>query len=82
MQVTAFNTPQEPSWRWRIVNYASEVIAESEQGFASIHAALAHGKDRLATMNVAQAQEMPLSWRARHPPSALSRQRPWARRDT
>jgi hypothetical protein len=45
MQVTAFNTPQDPSWRWRIVNYGGEVIAESKQGFESIHAALAHGRN-------------------------------------
>ena len=47
MQVTAFNTPQDPLWRWRIVNYAGEVIAESEEGFASIHAALAPGTEHL-----------------------------------
>ena len=47
VQVTAFNTPQDPSWRWRIVNYAGEVIAESEEGFASIHAALAPGTEHL-----------------------------------
>ena len=29
MQVVAFSTPTDPSWRWRIVNYAGEVIAES-----------------------------------------------------
>jgi hypothetical protein len=71
MQVTAFNTPPDPSWRWRIVNYAGEVIAESEQRFGSIHAALAQGKEQLATMNVDQSQAVkPLNWRARHPPPA------------
>jgi hypothetical protein len=73
MQVTAFNTPEDASWRWRIVNYADEVIAESEQAFPSIHAALAHGKEQLATMNVDQAQEVTLNWRTRHPPPRLSR---------
>ena len=69
MQVTAFNTPQDQSWRWRIVNYAGEVIAESEQGFASIHDALVHGKEHLATLNADQSQAVkPQSWRARHPP--------------
>jgi len=68
MQVTAFNTPQDPLWRWRIVNYAGEVLAESEEGFASIHAALAHGKKQLATMNVDESKVVkPLNWRARHP---------------
>jgi hypothetical protein len=69
MQVTAFNTPQDPSWRWRIVNYAGEVIAESKKGFASIHDALVHGKEQLATMNVDQSQAVkPQNWRARNPP--------------
>ena len=68
MQVTAFNTPQDASWYWRIVNYAGEVVTESPRGFASIHDALVHGKERLATMDAEQAQAVkPLSWRARHP---------------
>ena len=70
MQVTAFNTPQDPAWRWRIVNYAGEVIAESEQGFASIHAALVDGAQQLAAMNVVdQSQAVKsLNWRgSKHP---------------
>ena len=70
MQVTAFNTPQDPSWRWRIVNYAGEVVAESREGFASIRDALVHGKERLAAMDADQSQAAkPLNWRARHPGS-------------
>lgn len=56
MEVSAFNTPRDPAWRWRIVNYAGDVIAESGQGFASIHSALLQGKDRLAAMNHDQSQ--------------------------
>ena len=68
MQITAFNTPQDPAWRWRIVNYAGEVIAESNQGFASIHHALVRGKERLATMDADQVPAVkPMSWRARQP---------------
>ena len=68
MQITAFNTPQDASWRWRIVNYAGDVVAESSQGFASIHHALVHGKERLATMDADQVHAVkPLSWRIRHP---------------
>ena len=73
MQITAFNTPQDPSWRWRILNYAGEVVAESNQGFASIRDALVHGKERLATMDADQVQAVkpltvkPVTWRARHP---------------
>ncbi len=70
MQITAFNTPQDPSWRWRIVNYAGEVVAESPRGFASIHAALAHGKPQLAKMDVDESVAVkPVNWRARHPGS-------------
>jgi len=29
MQVTAFSTPRNPDWRWRIVNYAGEILEES-----------------------------------------------------
>jgi hypothetical protein len=52
MNVAAFNSPQEPAWRWRIFNYAGETIAESQDRFPSIRAALAHGAQRLAAMNV------------------------------
>ena len=52
MNVAAFNTPNDPAWRWRIVNYAGETIAESHDGFPSIGAALAQGTQKLAAMNV------------------------------
>ena len=52
MQVTAFNTPKKPAWRWRIVNVAGEMIAESTEGFASIAAAVAKGQERLVAMNL------------------------------
>ena len=52
MQVAAFSTPDQPDWRWRIVNYAGEVIEESGQGFPSIAVAVAHGTKRLVEMNV------------------------------
>ena len=28
MQVTAFSTPTSPEWRWRICNYAGEMVEE------------------------------------------------------
>jgi hypothetical protein len=52
MQVTAFSTPTQPDWRWRIVNYAGEVIEESRDTFPTIGAAVAHGTKRLIQMNV------------------------------
>ncbi len=52
MQVAAFSTPGRPDWRWRIVNYAGEVIEESERSFPSISAAVAEGSRRMAQINV------------------------------
>jgi len=52
MQVMAFSTPQDPLWRWRIVNYAGEVIEESRDRFPTIAGALEQGSKRLQTMDV------------------------------
>ena len=62
MQVTAFNTPKDPSWRWRIVNYAGEMIEESHERFPSIVAAVAQGAKRLTAMNVVDSSQ-PVNWR-------------------
>ena len=62
MNVAAFNTPSDPAWRWRIVNYAGETIAESHDGFPSIGAALAQGSQKLAAMNVVDHSQ-PNNWR-------------------
>ena len=50
MQVAAFCTPVRPDWRWRIVNYAGELVEESRDSFASIAAALVEGHRRLREM--------------------------------
>jgi len=52
VQVTAFSTPSCPEWRWRIVNYAGEIIEESHDLFPTISAAVASGTKRLVQMNV------------------------------
>ena len=52
MQVAAFSTPTSPDWRWRIVNYAGEIIEESRETFPTIASAVAHGTRRLVQMNV------------------------------
>ena len=52
MQVAAFSTPTSPDWRWRIVNYAGEIIEESRETFPTIYSAVAHGTRRLVQMNV------------------------------
>jgi hypothetical protein len=62
MQVTAFNTPKDPSWRWRIVNYAGEMIEESHEHFPSIVAAVTQGTKRLTAMNVVDSSQ-PANWR-------------------
>jgi len=62
MQVTAFNTPKDPAWRWRIVNYAGETIAESRGRFPSIGDAVTHGAKRLVAMKVVDRSQ-PVNWR-------------------
>ena len=52
MQVTAFSTPARPDWRWRIVNYAGEIVEESHDAFPTIAAAVAQGTKRLVQMAV------------------------------
>lgn len=63
MQVTAFSTPTEPKWRWRIVNYAGEVVEESREVFATISSAVAKGTERLVQMNVIDRSEPLRPWR-------------------
>jgi hypothetical protein len=48
----AFSTPQDPLWRWRIVNYAGELIEESRDRFPTIARALEQGSKRLRDMDV------------------------------
>ncbi|MGH7323123.1 MAG: hypothetical protein ACREJ9_00565 [Candidatus Rokuibacteriota bacterium] len=52
MHVYAFSTPQQAGWRWRIMNYAGEVVEESRESFPSIARAVAEGSARLERMNV------------------------------
>ncbi len=52
MQVTAISTPTRPEWRWRIVNYAGEVIEESSEFYPTISAAVAQGSARMLKMDV------------------------------
>jgi hypothetical protein len=62
MHVTAFNTPKEPAWRWRIVNYAGETIAESDERFPTIGAAVMQGAKKLTAMNLIDHSQ-PVNWR-------------------
>ena len=52
MQVVAFSTPQDPLWRWRIVNYAGELVEESRETFPTIAGALAQGSKRMSALDV------------------------------
>lgn len=63
MQVAAFATPPDHRWRWRIVNYAGEVIEESADTFGSIAAAVAKGSARLLTLDVVDRSEPFRPWR-------------------
>lgn len=52
MQVTAFATPKNPEWRWRIVSSAGDIVEESHDSFPTIAAAVARGKERLTALDV------------------------------
>jgi hypothetical protein len=47
MQVVAFSTPAHPEWRWRLVNFAGDIVEESHHAFASIAAAITDGTRRM-----------------------------------
>ena len=51
MNVFAFSTPDRPDWRWRIVNYAGDIVEESRDSFFTISAAVAKGTERLAQLD-------------------------------
>ena len=57
MQVAALSTPASPNWRWRIINYAGELIEESNETFPTIGTAVAQGTKRLVQMNVVDRSE-------------------------
>jgi hypothetical protein len=65
MQVTAFSTPLRPDWRWRIVNYAGEILEESRDSFPTIASAVAKGTQRLVQMNVVDRSTPVRGWHAR-----------------
>jgi hypothetical protein len=56
MQVVAISSPGVPEWHWRIMNYAGEVIEESQAGYPSIAAAVAAGKTRLTSIDAADVR--------------------------
>ena len=64
MQVVAFSTPADPSWRWRIVNYAGEMVEESRDVFPTIASAVAQGTKRLVQMNGVDRSEPVRAYRS------------------
>jgi len=52
MNVVAIATPAERGWRWRIVNYAGEVVEESRSLFSTIKGAVTDGAQRLHELDV------------------------------
>ena len=50
--MVAVSTPEDNGrWRWRIVNYAGEIVEESRETFGTIGSAVEHGSKRLAQMD-------------------------------
>jgi hypothetical protein len=64
MQVGAFATPSSGGWRWRIMDYAGEIVQESHSAFPTIGEAVAEGKKRLAEMNVVDRSVAPRPYRS------------------
>ncbi len=64
MQVLAFATPTSPDWRWRIVNYAGEMVEESFREFSSIAEAVAAGGQRLREIDVVDLSVRPNPYRS------------------
>ena len=64
MYVAAFNTPKDSAWRWRIVNYAGEILEESRDSFSTIAAAVASGTERLVSLNIVDRSAPAIDWRS------------------
>jgi hypothetical protein len=64
VHVIAFSTPRQPHWRWRIVNYAGEMVEESRDVFPTIAAAVAEGTKRLVETNPVDRSEPLRAWRS------------------
>jgi hypothetical protein len=59
VNVVAFSTPLRPTWQWRIVNYAGEIVEESETSFPSLGTAVAAGAKRLENMKAIDRSTRP-----------------------
>jgi hypothetical protein len=52
-------------WRWRIVNYAGEILEESRESFPTIASAVAKGTQRLLQLNVVDRSTPTRAWHSR-----------------
>jgi hypothetical protein len=73
VNVVAVSTPLHPDWRWRIVDYAGDIVEESRTSFPTIHTAVAEGAKRLEDMNTVDRSKRPAlyarpRWRGRPRP--------------
>jgi hypothetical protein len=50
VNVLAYSSPASPAWRWRIVDYAGETVAESSVTFTTIADAVTAGREHLSRM--------------------------------
>ncbi len=64
MHVVAVSSPAQPEWRWRIVNYAGDVIEESGETFRTIARAVAEGTARLGKLNLVDRSVSPRMYRS------------------
>ena len=57
MHVIAFSTPSRPSWRWRLISYAGDIVEESRDAFGSISDAIGAGALRSEELRIRDMPE-------------------------
>jgi hypothetical protein len=60
MQVAAFSRPNEPDWRWRIIDYAGTIVEESRLTFRTIAQAVEEGRRRLRQLDDDKSTPQPM----------------------
>jgi len=60
MQVAAFCKPNQPDWRWRIVDYAGVIVEESRLTFRTIALAVEEGRRRLRELDTDRSIPKPV----------------------
>ncbi len=60
----AFAIPTSPGWRWRIVNFAGEMVEESFRVFSGLAEAVAAGGQRLREIDVVDLSVRPSPYRS------------------